>query len=76
MRAITDITIRVEKGRATIFTTYNGNVHDYGFNTYKSLDEALATIKRNDPYFPLLTTWYRLLVIEGNKTISDERLPL
>jgi len=73
MRAITNITIRVEGKTVTMFLTYNGDANDYSFNNYKSVEDAINSVKSiNDPYFPIKTNSYRLLKIKGNKTLSDE----
>jgi hypothetical protein len=78
MRAITEITIQEEIQRkgVTCFLTYNNNPNDYSFASYKSTEEAINSLPKNDPYFPLKTDTYRHLIIKGNKTLSDENKSL
>lgn len=80
MRAITNITIRkdIENTRKPydVFLEYNGKAHDYSFTPFKTFQQALQSIPRNDSYFPLHTDVYTLLIIERNKTHFREEIKL
>jgi hypothetical protein len=74
MRAITGITIRVGNEEVTMFLFYNDNPNDYSFNNYPSVKSAFESLKKDDPYFPIMTNTYRFLKIKGNKTLVDRQV--
>jgi len=75
MRAITDISIRVEENKtATMFLTYNNDVTDYSFSNHYSIEDALNTLPKNNPYFPIRTREYSVREYREQEGIFTEPL--
>lgn len=76
MRAITGITIQKKENetRVNMFCTYNNDSNDYGFNPYNSIEEALDSLPKNDPYFPIKTNTYKLIIFGETKIEETKAL--